>query len=79
MYFVSSSNQNEHNVHIKCDILKLENQIPLFMLNELFVEFQIPEKYKLAYSLPNLLERAFKQLSPFDLVHSSITLSCDVA
>lgn len=75
MYFLSTPNQGEQRVDIKCDILKLENQIPLVMLQDIFKIFQFPKNYKLAYSLQNLLVRAYKQLSPFDLSHKSIPRS----
>lgn len=74
MYFLSIPNQGEQRVDIKCDILKLENQIPLVMLQKFLNIFQFRQNYKLAHSLSNLLERAYKKLSPFDLSHRSITL-----
>lgn len=75
MYFLSTPNQGEQRVDIKCDILKLENQIPLDRLQNFFEIFQLPRNYKLACSLPNLLETAYEQLSPFDLSHKSILSS----
>lgn len=73
MHFLLIPNQGDQGVDIKCDILKLENQIPLFMLKFFLEKFQFRKNDKLAYSLSDLLDRACKQLSLSDLSDKPIT------
>lgn len=68
MHFLSRRDHGERRVEIMCDILKLENQIPLFAFEEVF-KFKFPRSLDLASSLELLLEKAYEQLSPFDLFH----------
>jgi len=69
MHFLSRRDHGEHRVEIMCDILKLENQIPLFAFEEVFNKFEFPQSLDLASSLSRLLKKAYEQLSPFDLFH----------
>lgn len=55
---------------IKCDILKLENQIPLSVLKHVFENLQslISEGHQ---DFNQLLQKAYKELSPFDQAYGT--------
>lgn len=68
LYFLVGHDRGQYAVRINCDILKLENQIPLFLLKDCFVKFELPRVLDVNYSITTLLEKAYKELSPFDVV-----------
>eukprot|EP01018_Ginkgo_biloba_P032636 Gb_40233 [translate_table: standard] len=56
-------------VCIKCDFLKLENQIPLFILKKVYLEMELPAKSDAEFetrTLKETLKKTCLALSPFD-------------
>lgn len=79
LQFLFGHYRGEHGSNIKCDILMLENQIPLFVLKEMFDK----AKGALVPALANitlsenaikyfLVRKAYMELSPFDITPDTL-------
>lgn len=68
LYFLLGNEFYSGNgIHIKCDILKLENHIPLFALREFFEKFELSWILCLEGGIRELLWRVCKVLFMFDI------------
>ena len=84
LQFLFGHDRRAHDIQIKCDILKLENQIPLFVLKEFFDKVKeallCPDPYGVMYDQDAvrinklLVQKAYRELSPFDITIDDIRI-----
>ena len=84
LQFLFDHDRRACNIQIKCDILKLDNQIPLFMLKEFFDKMKeallYPDPYGVMYDQDPvrinklLVQKAYRELSPFDITIDDIRI-----